>query len=105
MAAQLNHLLDVAARPAVTVQVMPAVAHPALASGYLITDAAVWGEHIAGGYVFTDEQTITAVAIRHDNLRGESYRVSESLALISRTAGHWAAGASPPTQPVTAGTA
>jgi transcriptional regulator with XRE-family HTH domain len=105
MAVQLLHLLAVADRQAVTVQVMPAVAHPALASGFLIADAAVWCEHIAGGYVFTDEQTLTAVAIRHDNLRGESYRVSESLALIRRTAGQWETGASPPTQPATAGIA
>jgi transcriptional regulator with XRE-family HTH domain len=105
MAAQLRHLLEIAARPAVTVQVMPPIAHPALASGYLIADTAVWCEHIAGGYVFTDEQTMTTVAIRHDNLRGESYRVSESLALIRRTAEQWATGENPPIQPATAGTA
>jgi transcriptional regulator with XRE-family HTH domain len=89
MAAQLRHLIEIADRPAVTVQVMPAIAHPALASGYLIAD----------------EQTLTAVAIRHDSLRGESYRVSESLALIRRTAEQWATGANPLTQLATAGTA
>lgn len=105
MTAQLRHLLEIADRAAVTVQVMPAMAHPALASGYLIADSAVWCEHIAGGYVFTDDQTRMAVAIRHDNLRGESYRVSESLALIRRTAEQWATGESPLTRLATEGTA
>jgi transcriptional regulator with XRE-family HTH domain len=38
MAGQLRRLLDVAAMPAVTVQVMPAVAHPANNSGIMLAD-------------------------------------------------------------------
>ena len=41
--------------PKVTIQVLPAVAHPVNASGFLMADDAVWIEHAAGGYVFTDE--------------------------------------------------
>ena len=41
-----------------TIQVLPTVAHPANASGFLIADDAVWCEHVVGGYVFTDAQIV-----------------------------------------------
>ena len=75
MAAQLRHLLEVAAMPKVIVQVLPAVAHPVNASGFLMADDAVWIEHAASGYVFTDEETVSAFAMRFDSLRAECYRV------------------------------
>jgi transcriptional regulator with XRE-family HTH domain len=105
MAAQLRRLLDVAAMPKVTVQVLPAVAHPVNASGFLMADDAVWIEHAAGGFVYTDEETVSALAVRFDTLRGECYRVSESPALLERLEGIWKAGASPLTRTATAGTA
>lgn len=40
MAGQMRHLSDVTAMPNVTVQVLPAVAHPATQSGFLITENA-----------------------------------------------------------------
>jgi len=98
MAGQMRQLAATAAVPHVTIQVLPAVAHPANASGFVIADDAVWCEHVAGGYVFTDDKTVSAVATRFDTLRGECYRVSESLALIQRMEQLWAAGASPLTQ-------
>jgi hypothetical protein len=88
-------MLEVAAAPEVTVQVLPAIAHPANASGFLLADDAVWVEHVTAGYVFTDDKTVTALSSRFDMLRGECYRVSESLALIERLAAAWATGASP----------
>ena len=39
MAAQLRHLLELAAMPTVTIQVLPAVAHPVNASGFLMSGA------------------------------------------------------------------
>jgi hypothetical protein len=30
------------------------------ASGFLMADDAVWDEHAASGYVFTDEETVSA---------------------------------------------
>jgi len=92
MAAQMRHLLAVAARPGVTLTVMPAVIHPGNESGFVIADGAAYAEHVAGGYVFTDEETVSALATRFDTLRAETYRASESLALIERTAGIWATG-------------
>lgn len=105
MAAQMRHLAATTALSHVTVQVLPAIAHPANASGFVIADDAAWCEHVAGGYVFTDEQTVSALATRFDTLRGECYRVSESLTLIKRMAELWTAGVSPLTQTRTAASA
>ena len=105
MASQLRRLLEVAVMPRVTVQVLPAIAHPVNASGFLMADDAVWIEHAAGGFVYTDEETVSALAVRFDALRGECYRVSESAALLERLEGIWKAGASPLTRTATAGTA
>lgn len=105
MAAQMRHLAGTAALPHVTVQVLPAVAHPANASGFVIADDAVWCEHVAAGYVFTDAKTVTALTTRFDTLRGECYRVSESAALIKEMAELWTAGASPLTRTPTAASA
>jgi transcriptional regulator with XRE-family HTH domain len=105
MAAQLAHLSAVAAMHTVTVQVLPAVAHCANASEFIVTDDAAYAEHVVGGYVFTDAETVSALAVRFDTLRGECYKVSESSALLERMARSWTAGVSPLTQTVTAGPA
>jgi hypothetical protein len=84
--------------PKVTIQVLPAVAHPVNASGFLMADDAVWTEHAAGGFVYTEEELVSGIALRFDSLRAESYRASESLALIERLEGRWKAGASPLTR-------
>jgi hypothetical protein len=105
MAAQLRRLLEVAATAQAIVQVLPAVAHPVNASGFLMADDAVWIEHAAGGFNYTDDETVTALAVRFDTLRSDSYRASESAALIERLAGTWAAGGHPLTQTPTAATA
>jgi hypothetical protein len=102
MAAQLRHLLEVVNSGAVTLQVLPAVAHCANASEFMIVDGAAYAEHLAGGYVFTDHETIAGLAVRFDSLRGECIKVSESLALIERLAAAWSTGASPLTQTATA---
>ena len=91
--------------PTVTVQVLPAVAHCANASEFIVTDDAAYAEHVAGGYVFTDEETVSALAVRFDTLRGECCKVSQSAALLERMARSWTAGVSPLTQTATAGPA
>jgi transcriptional regulator with XRE-family HTH domain len=105
MAAQLGHMLELAATPKITIQVLPAIAHPANASGFLLADHAVWVEHVTAGYVFTDPKTLTTLASRFDSLREECYRVSESTALLERMAAAWATGASPLTRTEPAATA
>jgi transcriptional regulator with XRE-family HTH domain len=101
MAAQMHRLLTVAALPRVTLTVMPAVAHPANASELIIADKVAYAEHMAGGFTYTDEETVSALAARFDNLRGECYRVSESAELIERLGETWTAGVSPLTRTVT----
>lgn len=105
MTAQLYRLLDIAAMPAVTLQVMRAVEHPVNNSGMMIADSAAWCEHSAAGYVFTDPETVRRLALRFDTLRAESYRASESTALIRRLTDIWTTGVSPLTATLAAGSA
>jgi transcriptional regulator with XRE-family HTH domain len=92
MTAQLNHLLEVATMPNVMLQVMPEIAHDALEAGYALADDAVWSEHVVSGGVYTDPEIVASVAVRHDNLRGECMKASESLALIEGLAKQWTGG-------------
>jgi hypothetical protein len=105
MSDQMQHLLAVAARPQVTLTVMPAIAHAANASGFVLADDAAWCEHLAAGGVYTDPQIISALAARFDSLRAESYRASESAAMIAKAGELWTAGANPATQMATAASA
>jgi transcriptional regulator with XRE-family HTH domain len=105
MAAQLRHLVEVATRTRVTLTVMPAIAHPANASGLVLAGDAAWCEHLAAGGVYTEPQTVTMLTQRFDSLRAECYRASESLAMFDRTTEIWASGVSPLTRMATAETA
>jgi transcriptional regulator with XRE-family HTH domain len=105
MAGQVRRLAEIAAMPLVTLTVMPAIAHAANASGFVLADDAAWCEHMAAGGVYTDPQIVNRLAQRFDSLRAESYRASESLAMIDRMAELWSAGVSPLTQTATAATA
>jgi hypothetical protein len=104
MVAQLRRLLDVAAIPGVTVQVLPAIAHPATAGELIVTDDAGYVESLVGGAVLTGE-TVSSLMAVFDSLRGECYRVSESVTLIERLAEAWESGASPLTAARTAAAA
>lgn len=105
MAEQMRRLAAVAAMPNVTLTVMPAVEHPGNESGFVIADNAAYAEHVAAGYVFTEEETVTPLAMRFDTLRAESYRASESLALIERMTRTWTTGAKAATAAPTAASA
>jgi Domain of unknown function (DUF397) len=50
----------------------------------LRVDLAGDAEHMAGGFTYTDDETVSAPAMRFDSLRGECHRVSESAVLIER---------------------
>jgi hypothetical protein len=104
MGGQLRRLSDVAAMPGVTVQVLPAIAHPATAGELIVTEDAGYVENLVGGSVLTGE-TVSSLMALFDSLRGECYRVSESVALIERLAEAWGSGASPLTAARTAGAA
>ena len=97
MAGQMRHLAEVAALPNVTLQVLPAIAHPATASELIIADNnAAYAEHLAVGGVYTEDETVTSLERLFATIRGEGYRVSESLAVIRKAEEIWT-GASPPT--------
>lgn len=101
MAAQLRHLIDVAAMPNLTVQVLPAIAHPVTGSEIIIADDAAYAEHAASGYAYTGE-TVTALERLFDTLRGECRPVSESAVLMERLERSWTTGESPLTAGLTA---
>jgi hypothetical protein len=97
MAAQMHHLIEVAKLPNVTIQVLPAVAHPATASELIIADNnAAYAEHLAAGGVYTEDETVTRLEGIFATIHGECYRVSESLAVIRKAEEIWT-GASPAT--------
>jgi transcriptional regulator with XRE-family HTH domain len=92
MTAQMRRLAEVTAMPDVTIQVVPAIAHAGVASAYLLADDAVWCEHLAAGGAYTAPDIVSNVAARHDSLRAECYRASESLELFRELAGIWTTG-------------
>jgi transcriptional regulator with XRE-family HTH domain len=90
MATQMSHLAELASLPHVTIQVLPAIAHPATAGELIIADnSAAYCEHLATGGVYIDDGTVSHLERVFDTLRGESYRVSESLAVIRRAGETW----------------
>jgi transcriptional regulator with XRE-family HTH domain len=96
MAAQIRHLIEVAALPHVTLQIMPAIEHCLNSSSMVVADEkTAYLEHAASGYVFTDEPTVSRLSMRLDTLRGECYRVSETMAILERLYERWSTGASP----------
>jgi hypothetical protein len=80
----------------------------ALRPSFMVADDAAYAEHVAGGYVFTDLETVSSVLRLFNSIQVESYRASESLAVrramdwrTQATAGQTAASAL--SWPVTAG--
>jgi hypothetical protein len=92
MTEQMRHLAATAAMPTVTMQILPAVAHPAGASGCIVTDGAAYAEHVAGGFTYTDEETVSSLLRLFNSIHSESYRASESLRMFEGMAEAWAGG-------------
>jgi len=101
MAAQMIRLAEIASVPRVRVQVLPAVAHPANASGFMIADEGALCEHVRGSFVYTDRQSVSSLTAIFDTLRSECWPVSESVALIREVGELWT-GARAATQTPTA---
>jgi hypothetical protein len=90
MAEQMRLLLELGTRPNVTIQVLPAIAHPAGASELMIADhAAAYVTYIGGGSVFIEPPRVTVYEQVFATIRGESYRVSESAACIRKAETTW----------------
>jgi transcriptional regulator with XRE-family HTH domain len=105
MAEQMRNLAALAVMPNVTLQVLPAVAHPANASELIITNSAAYVEHLMGGLVYTEGETVTALERVFTTIQRESEKASDSLAMIERLGETWASGASPAFQARRAGPA
>ena len=94
---QLNHLLRVARRPSVVLQVIPAsvAVHPALAgSGFVIADFAdappvAYQETQVGGQVIEDHDDIATMLATWDRLRAEALPRRASLDLLEEVASKW----------------
>jgi hypothetical protein len=90
MAGQMAHLLEIAALPNVVLLVMPAVEHPATASELIIADnSAAYCEHLAAGGVYTEAAAVTGLERLFATLQGETYRASESTAVIRKAHSIW----------------
>ena len=92
MAAQMRSLIEIARRPHVTIQVLPASAHPANASELIVTDEAAYAEHVVGGFVYTDQETVSSLLQLFTSIHSESYRASDSLRMFERMAEAWTGG-------------
>jgi transcriptional regulator with XRE-family HTH domain len=101
MAAQCAHLIEVAKLPNVTMTLMPAVAHPANESGFIISDDAAYAESAAVGGTYQDI-TVDTLTARFTVLQSESYRASETAAIIEGVGELWARGENPVTAAVKA---
>jgi transcriptional regulator with XRE-family HTH domain len=100
MAEQMHHLADVASLPNVKMQVLPAVAHPANAGELIIADdSAAFTEHHVGGFVYTDEQTVSVLTGIMATILSECHRASDSLAMIKRMEAIWTRGVRAATAP------
>lgn len=90
MVSQLEHLIELAQLPRVTVQLLPHVGHPATQSGIIVADdTAAYTEHLISGAVYTNGDALTRLQTIMHNLQAESYRASESLTRIREVIDRW----------------
>lgn len=96
MHGQLIHLIEMARRPRITVQVIPysAGAHSGLLGAFAIAEmgespAIVYLENAADGQTDENPDTVEAITLTFDSLRTEALSGGASLALIEETAERW----------------
>jgi transcriptional regulator with XRE-family HTH domain len=92
---QLLHLVNMAQRPNVTIQVISRIgAHPGLSGAFGIAEmidrhSVVYLETAADGQTVEDPRTVADVELRWDTLRTEAFKGTESLNLIESAAEQW----------------
>lgn len=93
MEGQLRHLLDMSARPGVTVQVITETTHCGLSGAFNIAETparrVAYIETIADGMTTEDPAVVVDLELRFDVLRTEALRGRESLALLERVLEEW----------------
>ncbi|MFB4305203.1 helix-turn-helix domain-containing protein [Actinomadura sp. GTD37] len=89
MREQLAHLLALAERPNISIDVVPMSTgyYPGLTGsfttlGFADAPDVVYGEIAGQGMLITDPRTVASFAVRYNSLRGDALRVEESRTLI-----------------------
>jgi hypothetical protein len=91
MTDQMNHLIDLAAMPRVTVQLLPQVGHAA-SSELIVTADACYVEHTVGGYVYTQDESpemVTRIDTIMTSIQAECLRASDSATMIMEAIERW----------------
>jgi transcriptional regulator with XRE-family HTH domain len=114
---QIGHLVELAGKPNVTIQVVPydARGHSGLLGAFVIADrpdaaSIVFIEDVTGGRVSEDAASVAEVALHFDALRSEALPRRASRTFMESVAERWKettpqAGASPAIAAITAATA
>lgn len=79
---QLRRLLEFAALPNVTLQVVPVLWHAGMSGELIVTDTAAYTESLIGGQIYADDQTLSELSRRFASIAAEAMRASESQELI-----------------------
>ncbi|MFB9249014.1 Scr1 family TA system antitoxin-like transcriptional regulator [Sphaerisporangium melleum] len=96
MREQMRHLLEIAAHPRVTIQIVPfdAEAIPGLLAGFVIaeqrgTPYTVYVDSVPDGRTMSDRNSIASLTARYDAIRSEAYPQSQSLKVIKEAVETW----------------
>jgi hypothetical protein len=89
MTTQMRHLIALAALPHITIQVVPGIAHAGIVGGFTVTDKAAYAESVIRGQVFEDDETVSALTLWFDTLRGSACSVKDSIALMKQAENLW----------------
>jgi transcriptional regulator with XRE-family HTH domain len=92
MAGQCARLAELAARPGVTVQVVPPVAIPLGTAMVMIADTAGYTEHALGGAVYTDPESVRRLRFMVDSVRAQARPANETRAILRRAETSWTGG-------------
>jgi transcriptional regulator with XRE-family HTH domain len=93
MEGQLRHLLDLAQRPGITIQVLTVTTHCGLHGAFTIAETpsrrVSYIETIVDGMTSEDQGATVDLELRSDVLRTESLRGGESIALLEKVLEEW----------------
>lgn len=94
MAVQLEHLLELAQMPRITIQILPDQVHSGLDGAFVIAETGQWPDTIyletaMGGQVMESPEAAEAMAVLFDALRAEALTGSASLEIIKEAVQQW----------------
>jgi transcriptional regulator with XRE-family HTH domain len=96
MREQLRHLIEMAALPSVTLQVLPLKAHSALDGGFILLSFhdrdepdLLYVEYVTGALHIEEEPEVRGCRLKFDRLGVEALSPDDSVALIERISQEW----------------